>query len=309
MRTLGAGDARAAWEDLQSAHRLIALLAGDTRVVFVIVAAMQQFATLGADMEILQHGNPDRKLLEAMLTDLQNQPPLPSAVTLLGREARFEGPDGIQNCMRDWNNSITEATPSVSQSKAAALLTALDLPAGLDWNRAMRDYNEYWDTLFAEPTPDTFTERRARALSYERTVETMHNESGMFDADWHAHFAPHTGESKQEVAERLAKCIFSLTAPNFLGIQDAIDKSEMKKSLTLTAIALELYRLDHATYPADLAALTPQYLPKIPQDFYNRPLTYQHTDTSFRLASTGPINDDLATAEKRREAIIVELHH
>ena len=83
----------------------------------------------------------------------------------------------------------------------------------------------------------------------------------------------------------------------------------MEKSLTLTTIALEQYRSDHDIYPADLASLTPKYLPNLPHDFYNPALTYEHTDTSFRLASTGPLNDDLHTAEERREAIIVELHH
>jgi len=48
---------------------------------------------------------------------------------------------------------------------------------------------------------------------------------------------------------------------------------------TRIMLALEVYRAEHGAYPAELAALSPEYLPEIPADrIAGRPLRYTRLD-------------------------------
>lgn len=61
----------------------------------------------------------------------------------------------------------------------------------------------------------------------------------------------------------------------------------------LTAIALELYRRDHAGYPGSLQALVPHYLPDVPIDrITGDPLNYRLVDGRPVLYSVGADRDD-----------------
>ncbi len=60
------------------------------------------------------------------------------------------------------------------------------------------------------------------------------------------------------------------------------------RDATLTALVLELYRRRHGEYPSSLAALTPQWLPKVPPDRYDgQPLKYRLVDGQPLLYSVG----------------------
>lgn len=64
---------------------------------------------------------------------------------------------------------------------------------------------------------------------------------------------------------------------------------ETSKQMVVTAIALKRYKLQHGSYPAELKALAPEFLPVLPHDPVNgEPLHYQlKADGSFQLYSVG----------------------
>jgi hypothetical protein len=68
-----------------------------------------------------------------------------------------------------------------------------------------------------------------------------------------------------------------------------VTRLEIQRSLTVTAIALKRYALRHGAYPADLAALVPEFLNTVPRDVMDgRPLRYRlNADGSFLLYSVG----------------------
>lgn len=54
------------------------------------------------------------------------------------------------------------------------------------------------------------------------------------------------------------------------------DMAAMRRDAALAAIALELYRREHGSYPATLAELTPTYMPSLPEDrFVGRSMGYR----------------------------------
>lgn len=71
------------------------------------------------------------------------------------------------------------------------------------------------------------------------------------------------------------------------------DLGEQQRDATLVAIAMELYRRRHGTWPASLNDLTPQWLPKVPLDCYDgKPLRYRLANGQPLVYSVGVDRDD-----------------
>ncbi len=68
----------------------------------------------------------------------------------------------------------------------------------------------------------------------------------------------------------------------------------VQRQLTDIALALELYRLDHGTYPKELAALQGTYLDEIPNDPFTdgELFQYESSDAGYQLYSIGPNGKD-----------------
>lgn len=67
----------------------------------------------------------------------------------------------------------------------------------------------------------------------------------------------------------------------------AFDQAQLR--LTMTALAIERFRLAHANATPDtLAGLVPQFLPEVPMDpFDGKPIRYRRTESGYILHSTG----------------------
>lgn len=76
----------------------------------------------------------------------------------------------------------------------------------------------------------------------------------------------------------------------------SFEQAELSSRTAMLAVALALraYRLEHAEYPAQLAALAPEYLHHLPTDPFTdqRPLSYRLTPRSYLLYCVGPDGTD-----------------
>lgn len=80
-------------------------------------------------------------------------------------------------------------------------------------------------------------------------------------------------------------------------------RAEATRRVTVTAIALKRYQLRHGTWPADLSALSPEFLSEIPRDPADgQPLHYQpNPDGTFTLYSMTWIWPQPATSEETEQ--------
>ncbi len=81
----------------------------------------------------------------------------------------------------------------------------------------------------------------------------------------------------------------SISTPDFTRAAHTLAQNQTCITETLVVAALERSRLARGTYPADLAALVPQYLETVPRDIIGgKPLIYRRTeDGGFILYSVG----------------------
>lgn len=81
----------------------------------------------------------------------------------------------------------------------------------------------------------------------------------------------------------------AITIPNSLRAASTCVRNETQRRLTVTAIALERYKLQTGEYPTNLGALVPRFLLVMPLDVMNsEPLGYRrNADGAFTLYSTG----------------------
>jgi len=93
----------------------------------------------------------------------------------------------------------------------------------------------------------------------------------------------------QSALNRFRFPVASMVVPNWEKAATSLLRCETQRQMALTAIALKRHQLKHGKLPADLAALTPEYLPASPIDYLGgRPLTYQRlSGHRFTLRSVG----------------------
>jgi len=118
-------------------------------------------------------------------------------------------------------------------------------------------------------------------------------------------------KAPQTALNRFRFPVASMVIPNWEKAATALLRNETQRQMALTAIALKRHQLKHGKLPADLAALTPEFLPAPPIDHLGgRPLTYQRlSDQRFTLRSVGNnqlddggSDDDLIWPEPERDS-------
>lgn len=92
----------------------------------------------------------------------------------------------------------------------------------------------------------------------------------------------------QGPVQGLRYAMSALIIPNLFKAAQTTIRQETLRRLTVTAIALKRYELQHRTRPSSLAMLVPQFLAAVPVDPMNsRPLNYRTDSTGFVLYSVG----------------------
>jgi hypothetical protein len=69
---------------------------------------------------------------------------------------------------------------------------------------------------------------------------------------------------------------------------DRVTDTHALQRVTMTALALRLYRKENGRYPENLQQLVPKYLPSVPIDPYDgKPLRYRKLQMGFKVWSVG----------------------
>lgn len=177
-----------------------------------------------------------------------------------------------------------------ADSFAGRLLARLSLNA-LDWDAILRIGNEHYDRLAAAARK---TDRRERQAALATELEAAKRQMAeLRDGEALQKLFAQAGNPRAAISQWVGKTTVLLLLPALTQIGIAEDRAEQRMRSLNVVLALAAYRSDHGGYPERLEALSPRYLPELPQDvFTGESLQYRTTAGGYLLYSVGPNGED-----------------
>jgi len=280
------GDAQAAWRDIQAASRLGTLLQQEPMLI-PMLSGLAVTSLADASTQRLALHVTDRAVLDEMLRDVANRPVLTADRAFWGERLYtiamlrdiWREPDKCKEVIQALG---TGPGPELSRSEMKRVLSAI---RDADPNAVLRAYNRLADQRDALLRTD---DRQAATTTIAtRDAQKAETEKGLLKR------LPPLDASPEDKTQWCADATVVLETTQLQGLRDILDRSEQTRRVTMTAVALELYKLDRGEYPAALDALAPAYLAAVPTDlFTGLPMIYRPHDDTYDLYSVGPDGDD-----------------
>jgi hypothetical protein len=166
----------------------------------------------------------------------------------------------------------------------------------IDYNRVLRHINTWLDAGVAPLEIEDYAERQQRIKQAEdefrRMVEDVTSiRAGLVGA---LRYLAATPQAKLQCrSDILANLVLSVTSSAFGRVDSLAVATVMQRRLTEIAFALAIWHAENGTYPADLAALVPTCLDRIPSDlFTGKHLVYKPGQAGYLLYSVGMNGQD-----------------
>jgi len=165
------------------------------------------------------------------------------------------------------------------------------LNAGTDWDEALRTVNEWYDQfegVLKGPETRAKVSEVAKCTQQAVALQIAPSPGGPFVAaviplpTW-----------RKTNGRAMGGLMLRMLTPAMDKVFVAKLRADATQQMLEIAFALATYRLNKGEYPADLAALPPQYLPKPPNDlFADVPYRYRRINAGYLLYSVGPNGRD-----------------
>ena len=275
MLRLSADNIDGACEDTLAYHRLARLVGQDMTVIGSLVAIVIESRAARAAIAIATSEKLSVAQANRYLQEYQSLPPLPGLENAFECE-HFVSLDYVMLCARGEASRIIEVKAPLSQLKR------------VDWDISLRMFNQLHDDLIrALSVRDTAEQKR----QFQSAGPDMKEGSSKLDyvSKLVIHFA--TGDWKgvrKMRGDKYGKLLLAVLAPELFRISTFQKETRMRSDLLQLSFALAAHKAETGAYPAELAALSPKYLKKIPLDlFTDQPLHYNRTVDGYLLYSVG----------------------
>jgi hypothetical protein len=276
-----------AWQDLLACHRLGRLVArGATFVEALVGIAIDQVASQ-ADLAYLERARLTSKQVRDRLKDLQALSPNPPMVDLVDLAERFVFLDFLQE-LRLQGPGMLGGTEGVATKLTPEVRRRLE---SIDWVAAQREGNRWYDRMVAALRQKARPERGRELDKIVKDLKALKKRS--LRARDLARLVTGKAALDKGIGKQIGELLVVLLLPAAREGQAAHDRAEQAQRNLHVAFALAAYQRDHARYPAQLAALAPKYLAKVPDDIFSgKPLIYRPSEKGYLLYSIGPNGKD-----------------
>lgn len=287
MQRCGEGKSAEALDDVMAVQRLGRLMARGASLIEMLVGIAIDALSRNTALAVLEHGKVTPEQLARFRDELLKLPPMPQPVEKVTVSERFMCLELLQAVRRYGFLAVAEIgelpSPNVSPETIETVL------AKLDWDRALRKGNAWYDRLNAAMTKPTRAERMAGIAEAETALQ-----KSIEGADLTAMFKGYTDDKRAATSDAIAMPLVRAFLPAVSKVQEASDRQEIHFRTLLLAVALEQYKAETKGYPETLADLAPKFVKAIPVDLYNgdKPLVYKRTKAGYELYSVGPNGKD-----------------
>ena len=281
------GQLEPAWHDLLTVHRLARLTGRGPTLIEGLVGSAIEAIAVAAEVSLVAHTRPDAHTIAGYRADLERLPPRPRMLEKIDVAERYMYLDAMLRMARGDEDAMRLIE---ADSFAGRLLARLSLNA-LDWDAILRIGNKQYDRLAAAARK---TDRRERQAALAAELEDAKRQMAQLrDGEALQKLFAQAGNPRAAISQWVGKTTVLLLLPALTQIGIAEDRADQRMRTLNVALALAAYRSDHGGYPERLEALSPRYLPELPQDvFTGESLQYRATAGGYLLYSVGANGED-----------------
>ena len=282
---MGQGQAADAWRDIQAAARLGTLFRQAPHDMDMMISVAITAVADAAIQRLAPHVA-DQAVLTDMLREVSDRPPLDLERIYRGNRilgvgsivGMLRGPENLEN----FPNYLLNGH-ELTDAETARIQTAL---RRADPNAVLRAFHRQMDERV---TLLQMEDRKAMAAASKARDKRRKD----MEADLLRRLAMLDGASRPFTTQWVADAMVVFDSLRVETLRDALDRAEQMRRITVVAVALELYKLDHGAYPGQLDALSPTYLQAVPTDlFTGGAMIYTLVDDTYDLYSVGPDGAD-----------------
>ena len=284
MLRVGEKQYDAAWEDLLTCHRLGRLVGrGGTLIEGLVGIAIEAIAA-NSTLSYLDKVDMTPAQLRARLGDLQKLPkPSPMADKIdTGERYMYAdcavmikqgGLKALEGLAGGDGGNVPKLTPEQQKAWAA-----------LDWSPITEGGNVWYDRMSAAMRLPTRAERHAAMEKLENELKELTKKAK--SPEQLAAFGK--GPPDKAVVKAIGDILIGLLLPAVRKVQEAEDRNTQTQQNLRVAFAMALFKKENGKYPAALDALSPKYLPAVPNDLYTgKPLIYRPEGVGYVFYSVG----------------------
>ena len=278
------GESARAQADLHAMIQLTQLHRDECTLVAQMIRVALAGLALNTTWEVLQTNGWNETTLTALQADWE-QVDLPTAINrgIVGERAHGEA-------VFAW---LRRATGRESLKLVQISPVARGLPA-------LKSFRDYFSAYVEQPLWRMNSEEDELFClqHYQRCLDSLRQLDGPKPwPDIAAELNAHNDKINEIADSILARIRYQLTClviPNTAKATLSAVRHETQRRLTVVAIALERYRLQHGSAPPEMTALVPEFLSAVPRDLMSvEPLRYRlNPDGSFVLYSVGEDGQD-----------------
>lgn len=298
MLRLHEGRPEQAWEDILACHRLARLVGQGPTLADAVRAFSCEKTACAAEEALLAHGPLAASQIATMRADFKRLPPLPKVADTLDVGERFVYLDMVSEASRQGAASIAQiAAPELIEldpdweglKGTVDLLVQHSSHTKVDWDCVLRMGNLWYDRLVEACRKPARAERKELLDKLDadfRRLKKTAEDTVSFEESIR-------GNPRQAFSERVGQVFLSILFVPWDSSLKSQDCWTMRVELNSLAFALAAYRADHGAYPEKLADLVPDYVEKLPADFFSGSKPhYRREGTGYLLYSVGPNGKD-----------------
>ena len=287
MSRIAVGRPDEAWRDVAACHRLARLTAQAPTLVDGLVAIAVEQGAVEADATLAHEGALTAKQARQFAAEFQTLPATMKMADRLDWGERLFFLGCVVTASRDGPGSLLPFGEDLGlpKGKLSSFMERV-AAAMIDWNEPMRMGNRSYDRIVAALAKPTRRERDAAFVGLDRQVEKEARDAK--DPRVLLHNIVQAGSLRGGLGRQMGHVVVALFLPALSGAINAEDRNTTNDSMVPVVFALAAYRADHGTYPAELAALVPKYVPAVPEDLFSgEPLRYKRAGPGYVLYSVG----------------------
>jgi hypothetical protein len=292
MFRLGAGKVEEAWQDLLACHRLARLMGQGPTLVDALVAIAIEGIAIHGDVVLAHEGKLTAEQAQRFAAEFRQLPPMGKMADKINWAERFFCLDCVEMATKEGPAQLLAYGDIVGGGKNrwAWLINAM-ARVFVDWDEPMRIGNQWYDRVVAALSKPTHKERATAVADLEHDLKQMSKEARDLRAILRS--ALSSGSLRFALSRMLAQTLVSDFLPALSAAMNAEERDITYQNMVPVVFALAAYRADRGAYPAELAALVPQYLPAIPEDLFSGgPFRYKREGAGYVLYSVGPNGKD-----------------